>query len=123
MCRQLTEEQIPTRQQQLLEMYGPGGSQPLLPSSQPDSPGLILNRIDITTALSQRYVEIKNPLDYAVDVTNWELSGAVNAKIKPGTNKSLISFPMISSYYEYTHEMYLKYTYKKTTLVHKIVQF
>lgn len=40
-CRQLITEQIPTRQGQLLGMYGPSGSKPLLPDSQGAAPGMI----------------------------------------------------------------------------------
>lgn len=83
-CRQLTQEQIPTRQKQLLQMYGPQGSPALLPDSQPQAPALSFGRIDSTSSPSQQYVEISNPLSYAVDVSNWKISGGASVVLKPG---------------------------------------
>ena len=83
-CRQLIQEQIPSRQKQLLETYGPNGAVPLLPASQPSAPGLAFGRVDATSPANQQFVEIKNPLNYAVDVSSWKISGSATAELKPG---------------------------------------
>ena len=89
-------------------MYGPGGPQPLLPDAQPASPALKLGRVDLTSSSEQRFVEITNPLKYAVDVSNWKLSGAVTATIKPGTHTLEISqhlWPLYTQNNAVLHEM------------------
>jgi len=83
--KQLVLDQIPTRQTQLLDYYGPGGTVELLPASQPPQPALTFGRIDSTSPSAQQFVEIVNPLDYAVDVSNWKIAGSATATLKPGT--------------------------------------
>jgi len=56
----------------------------LLPASQPPQPALTFGRIDSTSPSAQQFVEIVNPLDYAVDVSNWKIAGSATATLKPG---------------------------------------
>ncbi len=65
-------------------MYGPGGAVPLLPASQPAAPALVFGRVDATSPANQQFAEIKNPLTFAVDVSNWKISGSASAELKAG---------------------------------------
>lgn len=83
-CRQLIEDQIPVRKRQLLEMYGPEGRPALLPAAQPASASLAIGRVDTTSPLEQRFVELVNQNAFAVDVSGWRMAGGAKAHIKPG---------------------------------------
>jgi hypothetical protein len=65
-------------------MYGPQGSPALLPDSQPPQAALTFGRIDSTSASTQQFVEIVNSLAYAVDVSNWKITGSATTTLKPG---------------------------------------
>ena len=59
-----------------------------LPSSQPLDPPLIIEGIDYNPAAGtqdQEYFIIRNPNNYAVDISGWTLSGSVEMTFKGGT--------------------------------------
>jgi hypothetical protein len=80
--QQLVSEQVPIRQRQLYDTYGPKGSIPLIPDAQPSSFQLTLGRLEPGAA---GFVEVRNPNDFAVDVSNYALRGAVTFTFAPGT--------------------------------------
>eukprot|EP00884_Botryococcus_braunii_P015668 jgi/Botrbrau1/2785/Bobra.0164s0062.1 len=82
---QLMTEQIPIRKDQLLGMYGPTGTTPLLPDSQPTDPGLVFGRLDSASPAPQQFVEVVNPTQAAVDVSGWKLAGTSSNPLRPGT--------------------------------------
>lgn len=84
LCRQLVNEQIPKRQEQLLTTYGPSGSPALLPGPQPSDVPLSIGRVDTSSASDQQFVEVLNNNSYAIDVSNWQLTGSARVTIKPG---------------------------------------
>ncbi|GMH43301.1 hypothetical protein BSKO_11223 [Bryopsis sp. KO-2023] len=75
---QLLTEQIPKRKQQLLVEYGPTGAG-LVPGPQPNAPPMAV------TLATSSFVQISNPNDFAVDMSNWVISGDTNFKFPPGT--------------------------------------
>eukprot|EP01026_Neomeris_dumetosa_P052580 TRINITY_DN465_c1_g1_i1.p1 TRINITY_DN465_c1_g1~~TRINITY_DN465_c1_g1_i1.p1 ORF type:complete len:660 (+),score=77.06 TRINITY_DN465_c1_g1_i1:186-2165(+) len=84
--KQLIEEQIPRRAQQLYQTYGPGGQLPLVPDQQPQDFELKIRAVDSESSNSQQhYIEIYNPNDFAVDISYWYLSGSVEFTFTAGT--------------------------------------
>ncbi|KAK9812205.1 hypothetical protein WJX73_004025 [Symbiochloris irregularis] len=81
----LITEQLPQRKQQLYGTYGPNGSIPLIPEAQSPTVTLGLGRTQSSGNPAQQFVEITNTNAAAVDVSSWQVSGAVTATLQPGT--------------------------------------
>ncbi|CAG9462414.1 unnamed protein product [Pedinophyceae sp. YPF-701] len=82
--RQLLDEQIPRRRQQLYERYGPGGAVPLIPDAQPRGARLALGEI-VADSGGVSYVELRNENAFAMDVSGWRLGGAAAYVLPEGT--------------------------------------
>ncbi|KAK9806846.1 hypothetical protein WJX72_004789 [[Myrmecia] bisecta] len=82
--QQLLTDQLPMRKNQLYNIYGPSGTIPLIPDAQPKAAPLRFGRVDASSG-SGSYIEITNPNNFAVDVSNWLLSGTVKFTLVPGT--------------------------------------
>jgi hypothetical protein len=79
---------LPTRRDQLFNLYGPGGATPLIPGAQPSHPAIQFGTIEFFPASGnqdEEYVQLTNPNTYAVDISGWKLAGGVNHVFKPGT--------------------------------------
>eukprot|EP01025_Chloroclados_australasicus_P013026 TRINITY_DN1620_c0_g1_i5.p1 TRINITY_DN1620_c0_g1~~TRINITY_DN1620_c0_g1_i5.p1 ORF type:complete len:1023 (+),score=138.19 TRINITY_DN1620_c0_g1_i5:371-3439(+) len=84
--KQLVEEQIPRRSQQLYITYGPGGRLPLIPDQQPDNTALQILTVDAEESDSDKhYIQVYNPNTYAADISDWEITGSVEFSFAPGT--------------------------------------
>eukprot|EP01023_Acetabularia_acetabulum_P039542 TRINITY_DN3807_c0_g1_i13.p2 TRINITY_DN3807_c0_g1~~TRINITY_DN3807_c0_g1_i13.p2 ORF type:complete len:366 (-),score=52.04 TRINITY_DN3807_c0_g1_i13:2179-3276(-) len=84
--RQIIEEQIPRRAQQLYAIYGPGGRLPLIPDQQAADVSIeILTVNSVESDSNQHYIELYNPNQFAVDITDWHLTGSVEFVFAPGT--------------------------------------
>ena len=81
MRRQLISEQLPIRKEQLYGTYGPGGTIPLIPDAQPSSVSLSFGAFD---PVSNGYLEIANANAFAVDISDWQLSGPVTFTFAKG---------------------------------------
>lgn len=92
---QLLTEQIPKRRALLLETYGPEGYG-LLPAPQPSKP-----QLEILVA-SNDYVQVVNNNSFAVDMSNWVLSGDVTYRFPPGcvvaSGSSVFVTPNVSAF-------------------------
>ena len=79
---------LPTRRTQLFGLYGPRGSQALIPSAQVAAPVLTIGGIDFNPTSGnqdQEYIEIQNPASEAVDISGWTVEGAITHTFAPGT--------------------------------------
>ena len=59
-----------------------------LPASQPANPSIRLGGVDafpVSGDQDQEYIELVNPNSYAVDISGWQLTGAVEFTFAPGT--------------------------------------
>lgn len=91
---------LPRRQIHLFTTYAQGGSTPLLPDSQPLSVTVDFGQIEYqpdSGNQDEEFIEIQNPNDFAVDLSNWTLEGGVRHTFQPGTviaaNQSLYLSP------------------------------
>ncbi|KAK9829605.1 hypothetical protein WJX72_006837 [[Myrmecia] bisecta] len=82
--QQLLTDQLPVRQNQLCNTYGPDGAIPLIPDAQPKAAPLTFGQVEASSGLGS-YIEIINPNTFAVDVSGWMLSGTVKFTLVPGT--------------------------------------
>lgn len=71
---QITTEFLPTRLQQMTLLYGPNGSQPILPGPQSASAALSL-----VVKRDPPYLVLTNPLVEAVDLSGWQLNASASA--------------------------------------------
>ncbi|HTY85878.1 MAG TPA: CotH kinase family protein [Candidatus Acidoferrum sp.] len=76
-----------------------------IPAAQPTNAVIYIASWDYSPAggnPSQQYVELRNTNSYAVDVSNWELTGAIGIKLRPGTvipaGKSLYLTPDVTAF-------------------------
>ncbi|XAL98698.1 CotH kinase family protein [Phycisphaeraceae bacterium D3-23] len=77
---------LPTRRNQLFNIYGPAGSG-LIPGAQPANPALSIGTIEHTPFgdQDQEYIQVINPNAFAVDLTGWTVEGAITHTFAPGT--------------------------------------
>lgn len=82
----LINVQLPSRKAQLFGVYGPGGVLPLLPTAQ-QTAALRFGAAVTSGRVADRYIELVNPLAYAVDVSGWQIvgPGAWRHALQPGT--------------------------------------
>lgn len=88
-----------------LESDGGHPARGTLPESQPSLPSINFGQI-VTNPSSgdqdDEFLELTNPNDFAVDLSNWTLSGAITHTLRPGTvipaNSSLVLSPKVSQY-------------------------
>uniref|UniRef100_A0A1D1ZRX4 LTD domain-containing protein n=1 Tax=Auxenochlorella protothecoides TaxID=3075 RepID=A0A1D1ZRX4_AUXPR len=78
----LTTEQLPIRKQQLYNTFGVDGPIPLIPDAQPSSYRLNLGSV---SGDAGGYVELVNPNDFAIDLSDAKLSGAAEFTFAKGT--------------------------------------
>ena len=76
------------RQDLYFNLYGPGGSEPLIPAAQ--SPGLLLNFGGIEYNPSsgnqdEEYIEFLNPNNEDLDISGWTIEGGVTFTFPAGT--------------------------------------
>jgi|GEM_PF-1152838 len=76
-----------------------------IPSAQPTNTVIQIASWDYNPAssnLDEQYVELKNTNAYAVDVSNWKLTGAISITLRPGTvipiGKSLYVTPSVNAF-------------------------
>ncbi len=105
----ILNESIPTRRTQLFTTYGPSGSTPLIPQSQPVSPGIDFGSIEYNPASynqDEEYIELVNPNSYAVDISGWVLTGGVEFTFPAGAvipaNDNLYISPDIAAFRDRT---------------------
>ncbi len=78
---------LPARRRHLFNTLA-GGNNPAIPARQPRGLGLQLRRIDVSPESrnqDQEYVELFNTNRIAVDVSGWNLRGAITHTLLPGT--------------------------------------
>ncbi len=88
-----------------LETDGGTPSRGTLPASQPATPTINFGQV-ITNPVSgdqdDESLELQNPNNFAVDLSNWTLNGAISHTLRPGTvipaNSTLILSPNIQQY-------------------------
>ena len=88
-----------------LENDGGTPSRGTLPSSQPSQPSITFGQI-ITNPVSgdqdDESLELQNPNNFAIDISNWTLSGAISHTLRPGTvipaNSSLTLSPHVQQF-------------------------
>eukprot|EP01024_Parvocaulis_polyphysoides_P030474 TRINITY_DN27701_c1_g1_i3.p1 TRINITY_DN27701_c1_g1~~TRINITY_DN27701_c1_g1_i3.p1 ORF type:complete len:706 (+),score=98.23 TRINITY_DN27701_c1_g1_i3:148-2118(+) len=84
--RQIVEEQIPRRAQQLYAIYGPGGRLPLIPDQQPADALIEINTVNaVEQDPSKHYIQLFNPNNFAVDISEWHLTGSIEFTFASGT--------------------------------------
>lgn len=88
--KQITTEFIPIRTDQLLgTLYGPAGTHPLLPQAQPAdaAAGIALGRWEAgrPEAPLEQYIQLLNKNAYAVDLSDWRITGGTNYTFPAGT--------------------------------------
>ena len=93
-CRQLIQDQLPERKSQLYNIYGPGGSVPLIPAAQSGSPPLSIRTVDS----ANQFVEIFNGNPVAVDVSDYKLTGSASITLRAG----MILLPGITELWKLT---------------------
>ena len=79
---------LPTRRNQLFNIYGPGGTTPLIPAAQAGNPQINIGVIEFNPTSGnqdEEYIELLNPNSAAVDVTGWRIEGGVSLTMQPGT--------------------------------------
>ena len=88
-----------------LENDGGTPSRGTLPKSQPAAPSITFGTIITNPASGNQddeSLELQNPNNFAVDLSNWTLSGAISHTLRPGTvipaNSSLTLSPKIQQY-------------------------
>jgi hypothetical protein len=79
--QQLTTEQMPIRRDQLFNQYGPNGPVPLIPGPEPAALPLSLGQL---AAGPDGSVEVVNPNAIAMDLSGYQLRGAVQFTFAPG---------------------------------------
>ncbi len=70
-----------------------------VPVSQPSNAMIIVTSVDYSPASSnqsQEYVELRNTNTYAVDLSNWRLSGGIDFTLAPGTVMPANSYLYVS---------------------------
>jgi len=83
----ITRTWLAARRSQLLSTYGNSGSG-LIPDAQIASPVITFGTIEFnppSTIQDEEYIELVNNNAFAVDVSNWQLSGGVDHILAPGT--------------------------------------
>ena len=95
---------LPNRRTALFNTYGPTGSG-LIPDSQPSDAVVNFAQIETSPASGnqdEEFIELSNPNTYAVDMSNWTMSGGVNFTLPPGTiipgNGSLFLTPNVRDF-------------------------
>jgi hypothetical protein len=81
-CRQMIEETLPLRKQQLYGTYGPGGRDALIPAAQADNAAIAFG--DTGGTGNQAFLELVNPQSTAIDISGWKLGGAARFTFRPG---------------------------------------
>mmetsp|Transcript_5511 Transcript_5511/g.34087 ORF Transcript_5511/g.34087 Transcript_5511/m.34087 type:complete len:1191 (+) Transcript_5511:46-3618(+) len=76
---------LPSRREQLFDTYGRQTNWTVIPEEQPDVIELCIARVMKDGPEPQRFVEIKNQENIAVDISGYELVGDVEFTFKPGT--------------------------------------
>ncbi len=79
---------IPQRKIHLFDTYAAGGAIPLLPTSQSSSATVAFGQIEYQPASGnqdEEFIEIQNPGDAAIDLSNWTLEGGVRHTFQAGT--------------------------------------
>jgi spore coat protein CotH len=76
-----------------------------IPAAQPADASVVIASWDYNPASgspSEQYVELKNTNTYAIDVSNWQLSGAVSMTLRPGTvipaGRSIYLTPSVNAF-------------------------
>lgn len=88
-----------------LENDGGTPARSTLPASQPSAPTITFGQL-ITNPVSgdqdDESLELQNPNNFAVDISNWTLAGAITHTLRPGTiipaNSSLILSPNVAQF-------------------------
>jgi hypothetical protein len=90
--RQLKDSQLPVRANQLYNVYGPAGGNPIIPGEQLSmktlNPGHIRLSLQVWTHESGTktfYIVVSNMHETAVDFSDWRISGDVSYSFSPGT--------------------------------------
>lgn len=76
------------RQDLFFNLYGPGGSEPLIPPTQGSSLGLVfvdLEHNPPSRNQDEEYIELANPHAEDLDISGWQLAGGVDFTFAPGT--------------------------------------
>lgn len=79
---------IPRRKIHLFETYSADGAIPLLPVAQSPAAPVVFGRIEYQPPSGnqdEEFIEIQNPGDTAIDLSNWTLEGGVRHTFQPGT--------------------------------------
>ena len=79
---------IPQRKIHFFDTYAAGGAIPLLPTSQSSSATVAFGQIEYQPASGnqdEEFIEIQNPGDAAIDLSNWTLEGGVRHTFQAGT--------------------------------------
>ncbi len=91
---------VSERRNQLYGIYGPDGSEPILPTAQIAAPSLTIGAIEFNPASGnqdEEYVQVWNPNAFAVDISGWTVEGAFEHTFPAGTvipaNKPLYLSP------------------------------
>ena len=87
-CRQLIQDQLPERKNQLYNIYGFGGPKAMIPTTQPSEPKLAFGKSDVSSGAGQ-YLSIANPNTFAVDISGYKLQGDATLTLQSGRLRSL----------------------------------
>ncbi len=95
---------LPNRRTALFTTYGPGGSG-LIPESQPSDAVVDFGQINanpVSGNQDEEFIEITNANDYAVDLSDWTMSGGIDFILPPGSvvpgNGSLFLSPNVRDF-------------------------
>jgi len=104
-CHELTNEYFAPRRQHLYVTHNISNPGKIIPNAQPDDPLLSFGTIEVIPASynpDQQYIELRNELNYAVDISGWRLSNAIEHVFAPGTvlpsNTTLYVSPNVSAF-------------------------
>ncbi len=99
-----TDTWLPTRRTQLFDTYGPSGSG-LIPAAQTANPVITIGTVEFNPPSfnqDEEFIELVNSNAYAVDISGWKLTDAVDFTFAPGTvipaNDNLYISPNVAAF-------------------------